>query len=45
LVWSSGLERLVSEVNFYVSSGTLNATHWLTHLSSAVGVWSCYVSL
>ena len=27
------LERLVSEMTYYVSSGTLNSTHLLTHLS------------
>ena len=30
LVWSSGLERLVSEMTYYVSNGTLNPTHSLT---------------
>ena len=29
------LERLVSEITCYVSSGTLNPTHFLTHPSSA----------
>ena len=33
LVWSFGLERLISEMTYYVSSGTLNPTHSLTHSS------------
>ena len=32
------LERLVSEMACYVSSGTLNPTHSLTHLSIACGL-------
>ena len=33
------LERLISDMTYYVSSGTLNPTHWLTHFCTYT-VWS-----
>ena len=43
LIWNSFhavdfLERLVSEMTCYVSSGTLNPTHSLTHLLVVAGI-------